>query len=89
LARYRLDLATIEAQAYCRCAEALEGLDRLQMVLMARWDKALLGLATYRQGMAKLLRRRTDEILDNEEVPMLVTRLKRGQHGEREADCSK
>jgi hypothetical protein len=53
---YNLDLATIEAQAYCQCAEELERLDRMLMMLMARRDKALLGLATYRQAMAKLLR---------------------------------
>jgi hypothetical protein len=88
LATYQLDLTTIEAQAYCQCAEALEGLDRWLMMLMARWDKALLGLATYRQSMAKLLRRRTEEILEHEEVPMLVGRYKRGQNGEYEADCS-
>ena len=88
LATYQLDQTTIEAQAYCECAEALEGMDRLLMMLMARWDKALLGLATYRQGLAKLLRRRTDEIIEHEEVPMVVARVKWGQHGEREADCS-
>ena len=78
LATYQLDLTTLEAQAYCQCAEALEGLDRLLMMLMARWDKTLLGLATYRQAMAKLLRRRTDEIIEHEEVPMLVERVKLG-----------
>ena len=88
LATYQLDLTTLEAQAYCQCAEALEGLDRWLMMLMARWDKALGGLAIYRQSMAKLLRRRTEEILEHDEVPMLVGRYKRGQNGEYEADCS-
>jgi hypothetical protein len=88
LATYQLDLTTLEAQAYCQCAEALEGLDRLLMMLMARWDKALVGLATYRQSMAKLLRQRTEEILEHEEVPRVIGRYKRGQHGEYEADCS-
>ena len=88
LATYQLDLTTIEAQAYRQCAEELERLDRMLMMLTARRDKAFQGLATYRQGMAKLLRRRTDAFIEHEEVPMLFERVKRGQHGESEADCS-
>jgi hypothetical protein len=88
LATYQLDQTTIEAQAYRECAEALEGMDRLLMMLMARRDKVFIGLATYRQGMAKLLRRRTDEIIDNEEVPVLVATYKRDHDGKYEADCS-
>ena len=88
LAAYRLDLATIEAQAYRECADALEGLDRLLTMLMARRDKVFIGLATCRQGMAKLLRRRTNEIIEHEEVPVVVARYKRGPDGKYEADCS-
>jgi hypothetical protein len=88
LATYQLDLTTIEAQAYRQCAEELEGLDRLLVMLTARREKVFIGLATYRQAMAKLLRRRTEEILEHDEVPMLVGRYKRGQNGEYEADCS-
>jgi hypothetical protein len=72
-----MDESAIEAQAFRLCADDLERLDRMLTLAEARRDKALRCLAEYRQIFAKQVRESTDRILDNEDVPRLVSVVSR------------
>jgi hypothetical protein len=77
LRKFQMDESAIEAQAFRLCADDLERLDRMLTLAEARRDKALRCLAEYRQIFAKQVRESTDRILDNEDVPRLVSVVSR------------
>ena len=56
------------------CSEDLERLDRMLTALEFRRDKALRCVADYRQILSKQLQQAADRILDNDDVPRLVSR---------------
>jgi hypothetical protein len=74
LRQFQMDEGAIEAEAFRRCAEDLEQLDRMLTALEFRRDKALRCIAEYRQILSKQLRQAGDRILDNDDVPRLVAK---------------
>ncbi len=72
LLKFGLDEGAIEAEAFRRCAEDLERLDRMLTFAEARRDKALRGIADYRQAFSRRVRQATSRIIDAEEVPQLA-----------------
>jgi hypothetical protein len=74
LRTFQMDEAAIEAEAFRLCAEDVERLDRILTGLEFRRDKALRSIAEYRQILSRQLRQAADRILENDEVPRLVSR---------------
>jgi hypothetical protein len=74
LGQFQMDEGAIEAEAFRSCSEDVERLDRLLTALEFRRDKALRGVADYRQILSKQLQQAADRILDNDDVPRLVPR---------------
>ncbi len=67
---FQLDESAIEAQAYKSCAADLEGLDRLEVSLISRRDKALRSIAEYRGSLARQLRESSDRIIEGDLVAL-------------------
>ena len=74
LRRFQMDEGSIEAEAFRRSFQDVEALDRMQTTLELRRDRALRGIADYRQIFSKRLERAANRILDDDEVPYLVAR---------------
>jgi hypothetical protein len=72
LAQFQMDEGAIDAEAFRRCAEDVERLDRMLTALEFRRDKTLRFVADYRQVFSKQLRQAGDRILDHDDVPYLV-----------------
>ena len=66
LRRFDLDESAIEAEAIRLSWTYLELVDKMQMSLRSRLDKALVSVAAYRDGFAKLVRRSPGLILEND-----------------------
>jgi hypothetical protein len=77
LAQFQMDEGAIDAEAFRRCAEDVERLDRMLTALEFRRDKTLRFVADYRQLLSKQLRQAGDRILEHDEVPRLVAVVKR------------
>src|SRR5262249_28045923 len=63
LAQHQLDETVIEAEAFRMRAEDLERLDFMLSRAELRREKLLTGIAAFRQGLAKLVRQVSDELL--------------------------
>lgn len=72
LLKFGLDESAIEAEAFRRCVEDIERLDRMLTFAEARRDRALRGIADYRQSFSRRVQQATNRILDAEEVPQLA-----------------
>ena len=66
LRRFDLDESAIEAEAIRLSWSDLELVDKMQMSLRSRLDKALVSVAAYRDGFAKLVRQSPGLILEND-----------------------
>ena len=64
LREFNLDETAIEAEAFRKSADDLEGIDRLMASAEARRDKALVCIAQYRGDFGALLRERSDRLVD-------------------------
>ena len=74
LRQFQMDETAIEAEAFRLCAEDVERLDRMVALAEVRRDRALRSIADYRQSLAKQIKKSTDRILENDDVPRLVSR---------------
>jgi hypothetical protein len=74
LRRFQMDEDAIEAEAFRRRSEDVERLDRMLTALELRRDRALRGIADYRQAFSKRLEQAANRILEDDEVPYLVAR---------------
>jgi len=77
LRKFGLDEGAIEAEAIRLRAEDLERMDRMLALVEVRRDKALHYVEGYRESLAIRIKRSTDRILENDEVPRLVAASKR------------
>jgi hypothetical protein len=64
LREFDLDETALEAEAFRKSADDLEGIDRLMASAEARRDKALVCIAQYRGDFGALLRERSDRLVD-------------------------
>jgi len=78
LAQHQLDETVIEAEAFRMRAEDLERLDFMLSRAELRREKLLTGIAAFRQGLAKLVRQVSDELLAQPVAGQLVAVVKRG-----------
>jgi hypothetical protein len=78
LAQHQLDETVIEAESFRMRAEDLERLDLMLSRAELRREKLLTGIAAFRQGLAKLVRRVSDELLAQPVAGQLVAVVKRG-----------
>jgi hypothetical protein len=66
LRQFDLDETAIEAEAIRQSWSDLELIDKMQMSLRSRLDKALRSVADYRDGLARQMRQSSDRILEND-----------------------
>jgi hypothetical protein len=78
LGQHQLDETAIEAEAFRMRAEDLEKLDYMLSRAELRREKLLIGIAAYRDTLGKRLRQVSDQMLEQESVPQLVSIAKRG-----------
>ena len=64
LQEFDLDETALEAEAFRKSADDLEGIDRLMASAEARRDKALVCIAQYRGDFGALLRESSDRLVD-------------------------
>jgi hypothetical protein len=64
LREFNLDETAIEAEAFRKSADDLEGIDRLMASAEGRRDKALMCIAQYRGDFGALLRESSDRLVD-------------------------
>ena len=64
LREFDLDETALEAEAFRKSADDLEGIDRLMASAEARRDKALVCIAQYRGDFGALLRESSDRLVD-------------------------
>jgi hypothetical protein len=64
LPEFDLDETALEAEAFRKSADDLEGIDRLMASAEARRDKALVCIAQYRGDFGVLLRESSDRLVD-------------------------
>ena len=74
LGQFQMDEGALEAEAFRSCSEDVERLDRMLTALEFRRDKALRSVTDYQQSLSKQLQQAADRILENDEVPRLVSR---------------
>jgi hypothetical protein len=67
LRRFKLDESNIEAEAIRLAWSDLESLDKMQASLSSRFDKLLRNLANFRSEFGKLVRQKSDRILESDE----------------------
>jgi len=67
---FQLDESAIEAECYKSSAEHLEVLDRLEVSLVSRRDKALRCIAEYRGSLARQLQESSDRIIEGNFVAL-------------------
>jgi hypothetical protein len=72
LARFQLDEAAIEAEAFRLQAEELERTERMLASAMARRDKDFIVIAQFRETLATLLRQSSTKILEQDDGPQCV-----------------
>jgi len=77
LRKFGLDEGAIEAEAIRLRAEDLERMDRMLALVEIRRDKALHYVEDYQESLGNRIKRSTDRILENDEVPRLVAAGKR------------
>lgn len=65
LRQFDLDETAIEAEAVRLSWSDLELIDKMQMSLRSRLDKALRSVADYRDGLARKMRQSADRMLEN------------------------
>ena len=68
--KFQLDETSIEAEAFRLRSEDLERIDRMIALDEARLERSLRFVADYREALGNLLRKATEQVLD--EVPYLV-----------------
>ena len=78
LREFDLDETALEAEAFRKSADDLEGIDRLMASTEARRDKALVCIAQYRGDFGALLRERSDRFVDGKILKL--------EHGNRTAN---
>jgi hypothetical protein len=83
LGKFQLDETAIEAEAFRLNAEDLERLDRMQAVFAVRFEKALRCIAEYRKSFSTELKHAADQILNNDDVPRLVSQSSKASHDKR------
>jgi hypothetical protein len=66
------DESAIEAEAYTMVAADLERADRMLQAAQAGRDKALRSIAKYRKSLADQLRRSSDRVLAEDQVPSIA-----------------
>jgi hypothetical protein len=66
LGRFHLDETAIEAEAIKSLAKELEVLDRMLMTLEVRRNRAIRGVAEYRESFAKRVQEGSDRIIEAE-----------------------
>ena len=74
LGKIGLDEGAVEAEAFRLHAEDLERIDRRLTALEFRRDKVLRAIADHRLILSKQLQQAPNRILDNDDVPRLVSR---------------
>jgi hypothetical protein len=67
LRRFKLDESNIEAEAIRLAWSDLESVDKMQASLNSRFDKLLRNLANFRSEFGKLVRQKSDRILESDE----------------------
>ena len=72
LGRFHLDETAIEAEAIKSLAPELEVLDRMLLTLEVRRNRALRGVAEYRESFAKRVREKSNEIIEAESFHRLT-----------------
>jgi hypothetical protein len=76
LGQHQLDETAIEAEAFRMRAEDLEKLDYMLSRAELRREKLLTGIAAFRQGLGKLLRQVSDQLLEQAEPRQIVAMVK-------------
>jgi hypothetical protein len=76
LGQHQLDETAIEAEAFRMRAEDLEKLDYMLSRAELRREKLLTGIAAFRQGLGKLLRQVSDQLLEQSEPRRIVAMVK-------------
>jgi hypothetical protein len=77
LGQHQLDPTAIEAEAFRMRAEDLEKLDYMLSRAEFRCEKLLSGIAAFRQGLGKLVRQASDQLLEQAEPGQIVAMVKR------------
>jgi hypothetical protein len=70
VAKYHLDEAAIEAEAFRLRSADLMRIEQLRASAEARRDKALHSIAFYRQSLAQELRDKAVQVIQTESVPL-------------------
>jgi hypothetical protein len=78
LAHHQLDETVVEAEAFRIRAADLERLDFMLNRAELRCEKVLTGIAAFRQGLGKLLRQVTDQMLEHPVAGQIVPMVKSG-----------
>ena len=79
LGYHQLDETAIEAEAFQMRAEDLEKLDYLLSRAELRREKLITAIAAFRQGLGKLVRQVSDELVEQAEPPQVVAIVKRSR----------
>jgi len=74
LAKYNLDMSAIEAEAFCQCSQQLERIEHLLAAAESRRDKALINVAFYRESLAPQLRRKSIEVIQNDNISRIESK---------------
>jgi hypothetical protein len=78
LGQHLLDETSIEAETFRMRAGDLERLDYMLSRAELRREKLLTGIAAFRQGLGKLVRQVSDQLLEQVEPGQVVAIVKRG-----------
>jgi hypothetical protein len=78
LGQHQLDETAVEAQAFRMRAEDLDKLDFMLSRAELRREKLLTAIAAFRQGLGKLVRQASDQLLEQVEPGQVVAIVKRG-----------
>jgi len=78
LGQHQLDDTAIEAEAFRIRAEDLEKLDYMLSRAELRRERLLTAIAAFRQGLGKLVRQVSDQLLEQVEPGQVVAIVKRG-----------
>jgi hypothetical protein len=78
LGQHQLDETAFEAQAFRMRAEDLDKLDFMLSRAELRREKLLTAIAAFRQGLGKLVRQASDQLLEQVEPGQVVAIVKRG-----------
>jgi hypothetical protein len=78
LVQHQFDETAVEAEAFRMRAEDLEKLDYMLSRAEHRREKLIAGIAAFRQGLGKLVRQVSDQLLEQVEPGQVVAIVKRG-----------